>query len=205
LDRKPGKLDDDIKFGRWAYTWQEKDYILCQVQYYTRYGMPKKVFVLLYPGTTEDAKDGHLDTIDSLILAASQWTKEPHDEIYVFDNEMWKKDKELYLDVKGASWDDVILDPAMKRSLVQDVLTFFDNRDLYASLNVSWKRGVVFHGGPGNGKTISPKALINSLSKREETCPVAVGQVVRRMPRRKMVDSIDIHACTHHGAVLFDF
>jgi hypothetical protein len=46
-----------------------------------------------------------------LVLAASQWTIDLHDEIYVFDNQMWRKDKKLYHDVKGSSWDDVILDP----------------------------------------------------------------------------------------------
>ncbi|KAK3389442.1 P-loop containing nucleoside triphosphate hydrolase protein, partial [Podospora didyma] len=52
-----------------------------------------------------------------------------------------------------------------------DVLTFFDNQALYQSLSVPWKRGIIFHGLPGNGKTISIKALINSLDARSPPVP----------------------------------
>jgi hypothetical protein len=38
-------------------------------------------------------------------------------------------------------------------------------------MSVPWKRGVIFHGVPGNGKTVSLKALINSLSQREDPIP----------------------------------
>jgi transitional endoplasmic reticulum ATPase len=38
-------------------------------------------------------------------------------------------------------------------------------------MNVPWKRGVIFHGVPGNGKTNSIKALINSLTARELPVP----------------------------------
>ncbi|OIW29389.1 P-loop containing nucleoside triphosphate hydrolase protein [Coniochaeta ligniaria NRRL 30616] len=171
LEQDPGKLIDHIKFGRWCYTWQENEYIIYQIQYHDGYGRLIKVFFVLSPTTADDATDGHHAATDGLILAASQWTKDLHDEIYVFDDQMWRKDSKLYLDVKGSSWDDVILDPTMKRNLVQDVLSFFDNSELYRSLKVPWKRGVIFHGVPGNGKTISLQALINSLSQRKDPIP----------------------------------
>ncbi|KAK3386148.1 P-loop containing nucleoside triphosphate hydrolase protein [Podospora didyma] len=59
----------------------------------------------------------------------------------------------------------------MKRNLIKDVLTFFDNQALYQSLQVPWKRGIILHGLPGNGKTISIKALINSLDARSPPVP----------------------------------
>lgn len=106
-----------------------------------------------------------------MLLADCRWTKDLHDDVYVFDNQMWRESKKLYLDVKKSSWDDVVLDPAMKKNLVQDVISFFDNRELCESLNVPWKRGVIFHGVPGSGKTISLKALINSPNKRQDPVP----------------------------------
>nr|GFD61087.1 hypothetical protein [Tanacetum cinerariifolium] len=33
-------------------------------------------------------------------------------------------------------------------------------------LKVPWKRGIIYYGPPGNGKTISIKAMMNSLYKR---------------------------------------
>ncbi|KAB5576084.1 P-loop containing nucleoside triphosphate hydrolase protein [Coniochaeta sp. 2T2.1] len=171
LDREPGKLVDDINFGRWTYTWQEHDFIHYEIRYYNAQRKINMGYFLLAPRATNEARDGHHSVADPLVLAASQWARDLHDEIYVFDNQSWNKDAQLYLDVKSSSWDDVVLDPTMKRTLIRDVRGFFDNRELYHSLKVPWKRGVIFHGVPGNGKTISLKALINSLSKREDPIP----------------------------------
>jgi len=73
--------------------------------------------------------------------------------------------------VQGSSWDDVILQPRMKQNLMHDVQGFFDNRALYNRMKVPWKRGVILHGVPGNGKTISIKALINALAARPDPVP----------------------------------
>ena len=73
--------------------------------------------------------------------------------------------------MQNSHWDDVILDPAMKATLIDDVHNFFDNRSLYEEYAVPWKRGIIFHGTPGCGKTISIKALMNTLDKRDP--PVA--------------------------------
>ncbi|KAK4202761.1 hypothetical protein QBC40DRAFT_320574 [Triangularia verruculosa] len=116
-------------------------------------------------GAVDD--EGHHSKTDALILTAGKWTKEMHDEIWVFDNQQWKKDKELYRSVQGASWHDVILDPTIKSSLAHDVESFFGNQSLYKTLRVPWKRGVIPHGVPGNGKTVSIKAIINSLVSRK--------------------------------------
>jgi transitional endoplasmic reticulum ATPase len=56
----------------------------------------------------------------------------------------------------------------MKKGLIEDVQGFFDNRDLYGMYAVPWKRGIILHGVPGNGKTVSIKALISSLYKRPD-------------------------------------
>ncbi|KAB5550847.1 P-loop containing nucleoside triphosphate hydrolase protein [Coniochaeta sp. 2T2.1] len=154
LEREKGKLVDDINFG------------YCNAQRKINMG-----YFLLAPRATNAAGDGHHSVTDRMVLAASQWTRDLHDEIYVFDNQSWNKDAKLYLDVESSSWDDGVLDPAMKRTLIRDVQGSFDNRGLYQSLKVPWKRGVIFHGVPGNGKTISLKAPINSLSKREDPIP----------------------------------
>lgn len=51
--------------------------------------------------------------------------------------------------MQNASWDDVILDESMKKSLIADVDSFFGNRDTYERLKVPWKRGVIYYGPPG--------------------------------------------------------
>ncbi len=73
--------------------------------------------------------------------------------------------------MSGASWTDVILSPTMKQNLIDDVQGFFDNQSLYAQFAVPWKRGVILHGVPGNGKTVSIKALMASLYSRPDPIP----------------------------------
>lgn len=104
-------------------------------------------------------------------MAVGVWSSELHNEIYVFDDGRWRKDQDLWTSVQGASWDDVILNPTVKANLAGHVQGFFDNQELYKSLAVPWKRGLILHGVPGNGKTISIKALINALAARPEPVP----------------------------------
>ncbi|KAH6669811.1 P-loop containing nucleoside triphosphate hydrolase protein [Halenospora varia] len=174
LLKKPGILRDSMKFGRYTYTWNDKTYLVYKCQYFERsVGVKKLLFVLSPKGAAwigGKVERNHPNT-DALLLSAGKWSTELHNEIYVFDNAYWSKDKELYKSVQDSSWDDVILNKQMKDNLIDDVQGFFDNQALYKKLSVPWKRGVIMHGVPGNGKTISIKALINSLSKREEPVP----------------------------------
>ena len=70
--------------------------------------------------------------------------------------------------MQKTDWDDVILDDKMKKTLTGTVLRFFDSESQYREFHVPWKRGLIFHGPPGNGKTISLKALMHSLFQRED-------------------------------------
>lgn len=98
-----------------------------------------------------------------LLLAAGRWGADLHGEAWVYDQGYWQKSAELYRSVMQAEWANVILAPAMKRALIDDHLSFFAARDTYARLRVPWKRGVIYHGPPGNGKTISIKATMHML------------------------------------------
>ncbi|KAF7845796.1 hypothetical protein BT93_L0630 [Corymbia citriodora subsp. variegata] len=59
----------------------------------------------------------------------------------------------------------------MKKALIKDVDNFFDGRETYARLKVPWKRGAIYYGPPGNGKTISIKAMMHTLYNRKPQVP----------------------------------
>ena len=141
-----------------------------EVEYQEPFKQPAKLYFILSP-RSEGANEMHHPITDELLMAVGEWTTELHDEIYVFDDGHWQKSRELWKSVQGASWDEVILNPGMKDNLMKDVQGFFNNRELYKKLAVPWKRGLILHGVPGNGKTISIKALINELQKRSEPVP----------------------------------
>lgn len=166
---KPGILEDNIRFGRFRYTWNDKEYLLYKTEYTEPLKQPTKLFYLLSPRSPSDVQTSA--ATDELLLAVGGWSTDLHKEIYVFDDARWSKDRELWNSVQDATWDEVILNPTMKANLIDDVQGFFDNRELYKSLAVPWKRGIIMHGVPGNGKTISIKALINALGARADPVP----------------------------------
>ncbi|KAK8053197.1 hypothetical protein PG996_012498 [Apiospora saccharicola] len=123
------------------------------------------------PGKLEDAtyqnqfhRDAHLLYVLSPVETFTPQVSEDDpqtetDELLLASGHLWKS-------VQDASWDDVILDPRTKSKLQQDIQGFFDSRPTFQRLKIPWKRGVIFHGVPGNGKTLSIKALIRNLAQK---------------------------------------
>ncbi|KAL6703689.1 hypothetical protein ACN47E_009383 [Coniothyrium glycines] len=159
LDSAAGSMVERVLFGKYLYKWKDQEAIVYiadgrdGTQYY-----PSIVNHYILTNATHK--------VDDLIKEATKWTVELHDEVWVFDQGYWQKSAELYDSVRKASWDSVILDEDMKKALIADVEQFFDGHKVYEDLKVPWKRGIIYYGPPGNGKTISIKAMMHSLYQR---------------------------------------
>ncbi|KLT39217.1 P-loop containing nucleoside triphosphate hydrolase protein [Cutaneotrichosporon oleaginosum] len=99
----------------------------------------------------------------ALIQEVMQYSNSVRDVIWVFEMGGWRPDKELWDAVQKASWDDVVLEADFKKSIQNDYRTFFKSEETYKRLNIPWKRGLIFLGPPGNGKTISLKAIMHEM------------------------------------------
>jgi AAA+ superfamily predicted ATPase len=92
-------------------------------------------------------------------------TQTVNDEILVFEEGQFTKSAELFEAIKSSTFDNLILPHELEASLKDDFSAFFDNRELYDRYRVPWRRGALFVGPPGNGKTHTIKALVGALGK----------------------------------------
>ena len=97
------------------------------------------------------------------INAVCRWNAELRGEVLVFSGGCWSKDASLFRAIQGASFDNLILQGNLKQQIREDLERFFAMRQTYEEYGIPWKRGVLFVGPPGNGKTHTVKALINAL------------------------------------------
>src|SRR5579884_2790229 len=66
---------------------------------------------------------------------------------------------------QGATFDNLILRGNLKQEIRDDLVQFFASRARYEEYGIPWKRGILFIGPLGNGKTHAVKALINSMDQ----------------------------------------
>ncbi|PVI02372.1 ATP-dependent Zn protease [Periconia macrospinosa] len=159
LDNSAGVFAERILFGKFLYKWKDHEFIL--------YVADGRDGGASYPDITNNyILTSETYKINDLIKEATLWGSRLHDEVWVFDQGFWQKSRELFDSVRKAQWEDVILEEGMKKAIIADVENFFDGQSTYQNLKVPWKRGIIYYGPPGNGKTISIKAMMHALYQR---------------------------------------
>ena len=180
-DREPGQVRSNEWFAKYKYTWDGTEFLYYVIRLKGQRGVEVYQFLLSSRAQGLTAQRLTAET-EALLRAVGMWSNTLHDELYVFDMGMWQKNKELWKSTEAATWDDVVLDPATKQGLIEDIEGFFDSRELYAELQVPWKRGIILHGLPGNGKTASIKAVISRLRKRGQGTDVDENSIAQDSP-----------------------
>lgn len=155
----PDQLVEGRTFAKYNYKWGVEYFIV----YIVQIGYVQLQYILKEPAEGENVMSRNGVT-DALIGTIGKWQKPDDKYVYVYDG-FWQMSRPLYDEVVKARWEDVILNEDMKKTITELMHKFFDSEDVYKDLGVPWKRGVIFHGPAGNGKTISIKALMHSLFK----------------------------------------
>ncbi|KAF9464375.1 P-loop containing nucleoside triphosphate hydrolase protein [Collybia nuda] len=151
LGSLPGVLVDQVQYGTFNLIWDKYEFLLFTVQYPSGFGTVTQYYIL---------NEGPEDPIRTLLMGVGAWSHELHDEIWVYNQSFWRKDHGLWQEVQKADWKDVILKEEFKKTLQKDVYGFFSSESIYKELAIPWKRGLIMYGPPGNGKTISLKAIM---------------------------------------------
>lgn len=102
---------------------------------------------------------------ENFVVAVCAWNLEVRGEVLVFDGGCWQKDRQLFKSIKSATLDNLILRGTLKQDIYDDLVQFFAARETYETYGIPWKRGIIFVGPPGNGKTHAVKAIINAIQQ----------------------------------------
>ena len=102
---------------------------------------------------------------ESFFDAVCEWGCEVRGEILIYHDGYFEKDQDLFHSIKTSTFDNLILRGSLREEIQNDFAQFFDSREVYERFGIPWKRGAIFIGPPGNGKTHTLKALINQLGK----------------------------------------
>ncbi len=103
------------------------------------------------------------ETAERFVDAVCTYCNAPHDAVLVFQNGCWAKSRALWREVQASSFDDLVLAGDMAREIQEDFGSFLAAQEEYARYGVPWKRGVLFVGPPGNGKTHCLRATVRFL------------------------------------------
>ncbi|KAH8593385.1 P-loop containing nucleoside triphosphate hydrolase protein [Bisporella sp. PMI_857] len=164
-DETGGGFADGINFAAYDYKFNDYEFLV-YIADGAETALSKNSYNYILVDTEKAVSTSPQSQIDALIKAATSWSLELHNEILVFDQGFWQPNRELWSEVQKSEWKDVILEEEKKSAIIEDIIGFFDAEKRYDEFSVPWKRGVIFYGPPGNGKTISTKALMHDVSKR---------------------------------------
>ena len=102
---------------------------------------------------------------EEFFRAVCEWNCEVRGEILIFHDGYFQKDKQLFDSIKSATFENLVLPGSLRQQVQDDFQQFLESREVYERYKIPWKRGAIFIGPPGNGKTHTVKALINQLDK----------------------------------------
>lgn len=154
-DGMENKIDRSTENGSFEVTWEGHNLDVLLISFQQGYCKTRYYWILA------DSKD----VAEKFFAAVCEWNSEIRSEILVFEEGYWSKNTELFESIKNATFDNLILPNAFKQDIQDDLAKFFASRETYEGCGLPWKRGILFIGSPGNGKTHAVKALINKIQQ----------------------------------------
>jgi hypothetical protein len=152
----PGEGSSERALNAWfEVVWQGKRLEVVSVTYRDAFG-----------GTTfQWIVADEPETARTFLIAVCEWCHELRGEILVFAGGCWQKSTRLFQAIRTADYEGLVLGGSLKQEILRDLEEFLASRSVYEEYGVPWKRGILFLGPPGNGKTYCVKALINRLRR----------------------------------------
>lgn len=145
FDHAQSIVTSQLKMGMSEFSWAGTDFIVYKVTWSDTTVGGQVMYMLFFKAEGED--NTQKDKVgEELLTTAYNWDLGLKDEIYVFSEGHWSKDKKLWSAIQMAQWDNLVLDNEFVSGLKRDTDTFFSSREIYESLEIPWKRGLLLLG-----------------------------------------------------------
>jgi hypothetical protein len=172
------KLETFMGRGRATWSENEKGFTSNDVEVnlqngafqvrYSKVDFIVYVFRVSYGGNSEMEltivvwEGNNLGLGKQLIADAFTWSSTLREQMWVYHGALggWRKDSNFYRAVTSANAQDMVLPSDILEQLYRDTQGFFSSAKLYHDLAVTWKRGILLLGPPGNGKTNMIRILL---------------------------------------------
>ncbi len=142
-----------VSTGVWDVKWKGQVLIVARAAWVERYSQTERWYVIAE----------QREVAAAFTSAVCDLCNQPRRAVLAFRGGCWNRDREIYEIVQKASFDDLVLAGDMAREIQEDFSSFLGAKEEYARYGVPWKRGVLFLGPPGNGKTHCLRAVIKML------------------------------------------
>lgn len=109
-------------------------------------GQRKSVVIHIIPGNRKIGEE-------FIREAETHYNAKNKTMINVYTSDMWGNGWRLSNVVPKRSMESVVLGEKTKEDILGDVQEFKESKERYRALSIPWRRGYLFHGKPGNGKT----------------------------------------------------
>ncbi|MDA0660736.1 MAG: ATP-binding protein [Planctomycetota bacterium] len=138
----------------WSVTWNDHRLTVVHLEWENGCGGDHRDWVIA----------DSLEIAEEFILDVSRKTHAPGNAILVFSGGRWNRSESLYTATQSASFEDLVLADDLKATIRDDFKAFLQSEDRYIRLGISWRRGALLIGPPGNGKTHCVRALVKELA-----------------------------------------
>jgi AAA+ superfamily predicted ATPase len=141
--------------GWYECAWQDQKYLLLAIAIEQMHCISTRWHIIAEPG------------IDPLPFfeAVCKHNSTLSNEVLVFQEGRFFDDDDLLEAVQKSSLDDLVLHGDLKSQVVEDIELFLSQQSTFEKYRIPWKRGMLFLGPPGNGKTHMIRALVNHLAR----------------------------------------